>query len=165
MARTLLEPYGMIGQPGEANYSSCCWAGVGQNPSEVRRRIDDTKRERIKRGQRDNKSSSSSRMKTQRGRRSSKDAVRWQFVARLVELCCDKNRINGTDNEKMHSWPRGESWVKPLARTATTSRPRPVCRGAAPGNPERLIKNVVFAVKGLKLKLIVARVYAKLSAI
>lgn len=111
MACTLLEPYGMIGQPGEANYSSCCQAGVGQNPSEVRRRIDDTKRERIKRGQRDNKSSSSSRMKTQRGyrvrRERSKDAVRWQFVARLVELCCDKNRINGTDNEKMHSWPRG----------------------------------------------------------
>lgn len=101
-------------------------------------------------------------------RRDSKDAVRWQFVARLVELCCDKNRINGTDNEKMHSWPRGsgeESRVKPLARTATTSRPRPVCRGAAPGNPERLIKNVVFAVKGLKLKLIVAWAYAKLSAI
>lgn len=66
MARALLEPYGMIGQPGEANYSSCCRAGVGQNPSEVRRRIDDTKRERIKRGQRDNKSSSSSRMHTKR---------------------------------------------------------------------------------------------------
>lgn len=111
MARALLEPYGMIGQPGEANYSSCCRAGVGQNPSEVLRRIDDTKRERIKRGQRDNKSSSSSRMHTKRMKpeeeKGSKDAVRWQFVARLVELCCDKNRINGTDNEKMHSWPRG----------------------------------------------------------
>lgn len=44
---------------------------------------------------------------SQRRKRGSKDAVRWQFVARLVELCCDKNRINGTDNEKMHSWPRG----------------------------------------------------------
>lgn len=64
---------------------------------------------------------------TRRGRkRRRKNAGLWQFVGRLVELCCDKNRINGTDNEKMHSWPRGGRRVKPLARTATTSRPRPV---------------------------------------
>lgn len=56
---------------------------------------------------RDNKSSSSSRM--MRGEDDVSTRMRRerrQFVARLVELCAHKNRINGTDNEKMHSWRR-----------------------------------------------------------
>jgi len=96
---------------------------------------------------RNNKSSSSSRMERQRTLAICRS---FSWVARLG----DKNRINRTDNEKMDSWRVDQS-----VNRWRGLRPRRLWTVWTVGQLlviRRLIKNVVFPVKGLKLKLIAA---------